>query len=277
MLKRMVVGLNGSEFSRAAGDLAIAWAKAHSASVLGVGVVDAQLLAPAQPMPIGGAAYKHERDAAILTTARQHISDLLSAYAQSCQTAGVEFVTVQVDGDADDVLARECQRGDLLIVGLKHPSDEDVTLPISDTLDAVLKKSARPVLCVPAKITAGDAVVVAYDGSLPASRALFSFVSLGLFTDRVVKVIAVEEVPGEHVASLAAAHEFLTAHGYQTHTETIPLTATVADSLFVRVAALKPQMVVMGTHGKGWLRELLFGSVTKSLLSKLPVPVLFDH
>lgn len=118
---------------------------------------------------------------------------------------------------------------------------------------------------------------MAYDGSVPAARALFAFISLGLFKDRIVKVITVEEVAGEHVASLVAANEFLTAHDYQTHTETVPLTANVADNLLTRIAVLKPQLVVMGTHGKGWLREMLFGSVTKSFLAKLSIPMLFDH
>lgn len=277
MLKRLVVGLNGSEFSRAAGELAIAWAKAHAAAVLGVGVVDPTVLSPAEPVPLGGAAFKHERDEAVLSAARQHIAELLSAFLQSAQSARVTATVLQKEGNADDVLASECQRADLLVVGLKHDGDGDVTLPNSDTLDGVLRKAARPVLCVPAKIAEGETVVVAYDGSVPAARALFSLVSLGLFTDRIIKIIAVEEVAGEHIASLTAAHEFLTAHGYQAHAENVPLTVNVADSLLTRVAALKPKLMVMGTHGKGWLRELLFGSVTKAVLSKLAVPVLFDH
>lgn len=277
MLKRLVVGLNGSDFSRAAGELAIAWAKTHSASVLGVGVVDPTVLSPAEFVPIGGAAYKQERDESVLAAARQHISELLGAFLQLTQSSGVAATTIQKEGDADDVLARECQRGDLLVVGLKHRGNDDVMLPVSDTLESVLKKSARPVLCVPGKITSGQTVVVAYDGSLPAARALSSFVNLGLFQDHIVKVIAVEDVAGEHIASLTAANEFLTCHGYQTHSETVPLTTNIADSLLARIAALKPCLVVMGTHSKGWLREMLFGSVTKALLGKVTVPVMFDH
>lgn len=277
MLKRLVVGLNGSGFSFAAGELAIAWAKTHSASVLGVGVVDTPLLAPAEPVPIGGAAFKRERDAAVLAAARQHISGLLSAYTQSCQTAGVQSITRQVEGDADDVLAGECQRGDLLVVGLKRRAGESVASPLSDTLEAVLKKSSRPVLCVPATATAGEAVVVAYDGSLPAARAMFALAHLGLFASQPIHVIAVEEVAGQHAGTLANAQEFLAAHGYQVQVEGLPMVRNVEDTLLARVTALRPQLVVMGTHGKGWLREMLFGSVTKTLLAKLSVPMLFDH
>lgn len=277
MLKRLVVGLNGSDFSFSAGELAIALAKAHSASVLGVGVVDTPLLAPAESVPIGGAAFKRERDAAVLAAARQHISGLLSAYTQSCQTAGVQSITRQVEGDADDVLAGECQRGDLLVVGLKRRVGEDMASPLSDTLEAVLKKSSRPVLCVPATSTAGDAVVVAYDGSVPAARAMFALAHLGLFASQPIHVIAVEEVAGQHAGVLANAQEFLAAHGYQVHVEGLPMVWKVEDTLLGRLAAIQPRLVVMGTHGKGWLREMLFGSVTKALLAKLSVPILFDH
>lgn len=277
MLKRMVVGLNGSEFSRAAGEQAIAFAKAHGVSLLGIGVVDTSVLSPAEPVPLGGAAFKHERDEAVLAAARQQVSELLGAFLQAAQAAEVSASTLQKEGNADEVLARECQRGDLLVVGLKHSANDNVTLPVSDTLDCVLKKAARPVLCVPPHITPGEFVIVAYDGSVPAARALNSFVSLGLLKDRIVKVIAVERTPGEHIAALSAAQEFLQAHEYQAHTESIPQSGSVAESLLERTAALKPHLIVMGTHGKGWLRDLLFGSVTKTVLSKPTVPVLFDH
>lgn len=277
MLKRIVVGLNGSDFSSAAGNLAIEWAKHHSASVLGVGVVDLPLLIPAEPTPIGGASFKRERDAAVLATARNHIKDLLSSYGQSCEVGGVEWTIVEKEGDADEVLTKECLRGDLLVVGRKRLSEENVSTPLSNTLHAVLKKSSRPVLCVPSASTTGDAVVVSFDGSLAAARALFSFANLGLFTSRPIHLIAAEESSGQHLESLTSAKEFLVAHGYQADAKSIPVETNVAETLIQHITALSPQLIVMGSHGKGWIQELLFGSVTKKLLANTSVPILFGH
>ena len=277
MLKRIVVGLNGSDFSSAAGSLAIEWAKRHSASVVGVGVVDTALVIPAEPTPIGGAAFKRERDAAVLATARKANVDCLSTFGRSCAIAGVDWTIVEREGDADEVLTRETQRGDLLILGRKRSSEESVTAPLSNTLHAVLKKSSRPVLCVPSGSTSSGAVVVAFDGSFAASRALFSFASLGLFTSVPIHVVAVEETSGQHAESLAHAKEFLLAHGYQVDVKVIPVMSDVADTLIQHVTALSPQLVVMGSLGKSWIQELLFGSVTKKLLESTSVPILFGH
>lgn len=277
MLKRIVVGLNGSDSSREAGELAIKWAKEHSARILGVGVVDTPLLAPIEPIPLGGATFKRERDAAVLANARQEIGVLLSTYDRSCQMAGVDSATLQKEGDADDILASECQRGDLLMLGRTRRDGEHLSSTSSETLDAVLKKSSRPVLCVPKVSTPGNTVVIAYDGTLAAARALFGFANLRLFALQPIHVIAAEKVAGQHVGSLAAAQEFLAAHGYQIHVESLPVESNVADTLLRRASELCPRLIVMGTHGKDWIREMLFGSVANTLMAKVSVPILFDH
>ena len=64
MLRNMVVGVDGSAGSTTALELAIRWAQQWDAGLVGGGIVDAPAICKAQPVPIGGIAYKVHRDAA---------------------------------------------------------------------------------------------------------------------------------------------------------------------------------------------------------------------
>jgi nucleotide-binding universal stress UspA family protein len=47
-----------------------------------------------------------------------------------------------------------------------------------------------------------------------------------------------------------------------------------ADEILAAIAALKPDLVVMGTHGRRGVSHLLFGSVADKVVRHSPVPVL---
>jgi hypothetical protein len=61
-----------------------------------------------------------------------------------------------------------------------------------ETLFIVVKQSPCPVVAVPATLPAGRAVVVAYDGSAPATRALHLFQALRLDDAHDVHVVCVD-------------------------------------------------------------------------------------
>lgn len=56
--------------------------------------------------------------------------------------------------------------------------------------------------------------------------------------------------------------------------ETIVKAGNVQDEVLGIVADRDVDLVVMGTHGRGYLERMVLGSVTESMLRKLPVPVL---
>lgn len=49
---------------------------------------------------------------------------------------------------------------------------------------------------------------------------------------------------------------------------------TVTDCLLEAVSAQEADVIVMSTHGRGWLDHLLLGSVAQGVLRHAPVPVL---
>lgn len=268
MLKTILVGLNWSPSSRAAGDLAMTWAKQHHAEILGVGVVEERSTSPRES----------DRPAEKTTEAHRQVDALLTEFEWSCLSAGLVVTVAKEEGDAESVLLRHSQRADLLVVGLSRTANASVKSPLSHTLDKVLTNAIHPVVCVPPTITRGQSVLVAYDGSLQAARTLFAYVGLGLFPNEPIRLVAVDEETGQHTEALNLAAQYLAAHGYRTQTEQLAAqSGGVAGTLIRHIEAVQPRLVVSGVFGKSWMRSVLCGSVTKRLLHEGCVPMFVYH
>lgn len=281
MLKTILVGLNGSAYSRAAGMLAMDWAQQHRAQILGVGVVEARTTGLCESFPVWTPSDELELEQPAedaKATARPQVESLLAEFEQSCLATGLTATAVKESGDVATVLSRYSQRADLLVVGLNQQRDVTAISPLSRTLDKVLANAIHPVVCVPSNGTRGRSVLVAYDGSLQAARTLFAFVGLGLFPQETIRVVAIDEHAEQHAEALALAEQYLTAHGYRTQTERFLVQdSDVSKTLIRHVSEVQPSLVVLGVFGKSWTRSVLCGSVTKRLLHEGCVPLFVYH
>src|SRR2546430_15366409 len=108
-----------------------------------------------------------------------------------CTQAGVAFKLLEDEGLPANRIVLEAQRYDLILLGRKTYFHFETVDEPDPTLFQVLKHSPRPVVTVPsAPLREEGAVLVAYDGSLQASRALQAFESLGIGAGRPVEVVS---------------------------------------------------------------------------------------
>jgi nucleotide-binding universal stress UspA family protein len=85
MLKSILVGLDGSEYSEGALRVALEWAKEHSAVLGGVAVVDIPGIFQGEAVPMGAEQAKEALDQAQLADARKHVDQFLSdCAAKAC-------------------------------------------------------------------------------------------------------------------------------------------------------------------------------------------------
>jgi nucleotide-binding universal stress UspA family protein len=278
MIRKILVGLDGSEFSVSAVDLGISWARHFGAELVGLGVIDEPTIVKGEPVPIGGAAFKHHRDETLLADARRRVEEFLEHFGDRCRESGVAWRVLEDFGLPHEQISLEAQSHDVILLGQQTYFHFETQRRRCETLERVLKSTARPVVTVPRRLIAGGATVIAYDGSLQASRALQLFQGLGLERSRSVHIVAIGANKTEARRSAQRALDFLAAHWVRAemHVDEAPVESTAA-ALLRWVGVLHAELMVMGAYGQPVMREFLLGSVTKTVLRDSPVPLFLYH
>jgi nucleotide-binding universal stress UspA family protein len=277
MLRSVLVGLDGSAYSAAAVELGIRWAQRWDAVLVGLGIVDTPTIRKAQPVPLGATAYKVQRDEMLLADAQHKVAQFLEHCAQQCAKAGVMCQARQEVSSPAECLLLEAQRYDLIVLG-QHTFFHFETQGRADDIHyTVLKQSPRPVVTVPLTLPAGQVVMIAYDGSPQATRALQMFQAVWLDSSHEAHVVCVDPHQEHAVRCVERAVEFLQRHHIAVQAHAIATSASPAHVLLEQVQQVGASLLVMGAYGRSTLREFFGGSITRTLLQESPVPLFLYH
>ena len=170
---------------------------------------------------------------------------------------------------------------DLAVIGQFDPSTP-VPGMMPNFVETVALNSGRPVLVVP---YAGEASgefrrpLVAWDGGLPASRAITSALPLLRQAGTIDVVIFNPHtevgVHGEEPGADLAL--YLARHGIQVNVVERTVSGAIGEALLSTAADLGSDLIVMGAYGHTRFREVLLGGVTRTVLGSMTVPVLMAH
>src|SRR5262245_35892059 len=206
MIKEALVCLESPASREAATRVAIGIAKDLQARLVGLAVVDEPDIRAGTPTGIGGSSFKHERDETLLAEARTRAADALALFERRCREAGVPAKPLEVVGRPTTSILAAMEARELTVIGrdanFRFETESDDTA----TREAILHKATRPVLLVPENAAGplGKTVVVAYDGSKAAKRAIASFAASGLAASRSIHVATVDD-SGEQAWDMATA------------------------------------------------------------------------
>jgi nucleotide-binding universal stress UspA family protein len=273
MFKSILVALKPSANQDYVIGNAVALAKRISGELTACTVIDDDQISPPESTPIGGGAFKKERDAERLIAARAAADQVMHACQSMAAAAGVTCRVEQLDGDVVDLLMHHLHEHDLLVVGDAASDDTgDESL-----LGRIVKNAARPVIVFPKQPAVGESVLVAYDGSIQAARAMASFAYSGLGRDRTIHVIACDANSQRADELSEIACRFLRRYDLSVEPHVKSLTDSPAAVLAKSTTEYAAGMLVMGAFGQSAVRELFFGSTTRTILRNLPTPVFLDR
>lgn len=274
MLRSLLVGLNGSPDTPAVIDFAVRTAQRADALLAVTSLVDIPTITQGEAVPLGGAAFKYERDAERITKARRLAEDAVQRFAQQAKAAGVRYTLVPPAEDPRAQISEHAPRFDAIILG--HLGVTDGAQARDPVLEHVLHHAARPVISVPGSLGTRPAILIAYDGSLQAARALQLFTSVWhpLQELHVVSVDKQQTIATHHAEM---AREYLRRHAVEPTTHAFATNEAPQDVILETVRRLSPEMLVMGAYGKPSWREFFFGTVTKALLAQNVVPMFLYH
>ena len=166
---------------------------------------------------------------------------------------------------------------------MTRPSDGPGAELREEIIEGVLFHSGRPALIAPPgwkSGTIGTRVVVAWDASREATRALSEAQSLLDRSDQIT-VVTVDAKPkmfghGDQPGANIAAH--LSRRGLKADVRNVDSMGRSASAAIMEEAqTLNADLVVMGGYAHSRLRELVFGGATRELLRTATVPLLMAH
>lgn len=277
MLRQILLGLDDTPSSILAQRLAISLARVHGSGVTALTVVDAAHIAPAEGVPMGGDSYKQHKDLVLVGRAREQLVDLARRFADDCHAAQLNCEARVQEGDAIDALAAASDVHDLIVLGRDVAFHASRGSAVTDIVERLLRRNPRPIVVVPEQAPRTDRILVAYDGSIPAMRALQMFALLGIAGAREVTVVTIhsQRTVAEETCGRAITH--LRNHAIHAKPRVVDVGAAPADALLEVAAEIDAGLIVMGTFGhRGW-REFLLGSATDKLLVAAKAPLFLHH
>jgi nucleotide-binding universal stress UspA family protein len=271
--RRVVVGYDGSEESRAALREAVARAAFVHAPLLVVSVAEPVVFALAVHDELEGLAADHALDA--MAVAREHLPE----------TAVDRHVATGTPGS---VLLQVARPDDLLVVGTRGQGRMGRWL-LGSTSVAVASHAPCPVLVVPRDARPDGPVVAGVDGSAGSAQVLVHARAEAAREGRSLRVVsAVPPLPsvlGEDPGAadrerrrLADARrvvaDLVQAAGVDSlKSVDVSVEADGAADVLRRQAGMA-RLLVVGSRGHGQVHALLLGSVSRSVLHQSPCPVL---
>lgn len=276
MLKRLLLLLAETKASVVAREYAIDLARQAGAGVTGVAGLDLSFT-EGMPGGIGSAAFRAEMEHELARQGDAARARLRDVFERECKAGGVASEWLSFERDPVKNLNRAAETCDLIVAGHDTGFCGSVREQLSETMNTLLTKTARPIVICGDALSVGHDILMAYDGSLPAMRVLQIFVLLGFAQRRQIHLISVEADQGLASQRTTGAARYLQSHGHDV--KAMPIATTVAPAEVIRneVRARKIETLVMGAYGHRGLREYIFGSTTQDLATDPPCALFVYH
>ncbi len=212
---------------------------------------------------------------------KERADRLHAAFLKAVENSGLSFEWQSLESLSNDSALADLSttRAADLIVAAQREDDGDARADI----DTLVYDAGRPVLVVPhsgAVVSSFKHILLAWNGTREAARAAFDALPFMVEAEKT-EILVVDppdtleesaEAPGSEIAAALARHgvnvgvKSLTSDG-----------RSVEEIIQTRLAETGADLLVLGAYSHSWLRRLLFGGVTQSVLRSGQVTVFLSR
>ncbi len=226
--------------------------------------------------PVVGDAYGMSGAVAVLEAEQEAETANRLAIERRVAREGVPYDFVEMTGDLDACIEDASRLADLIVVNSEM--DRLFQPNIFRLVERLVVKSDKAILSTATEqgFRAADPVLVAWDGSAPASAAVRAAVPL-LKISESVTLYHVDD--GKQSDSAEEAATYLSRHGVYADVvrDHAPGSDFIEPLLLSKMESGRFGWAVMGAFSKSRFRESLFGGTTKRMLTEAPIPLLIAH
>lgn len=214
-------------------------------------------------------AIEQERSKLLVASGRE----ILNHAKEHAIAAGIKDIIIQQrHGPFTDTLSELEQNVRVVVMGIRGESHEYETNQVSNHIETIVRTLHSPILIVNDEFQLPKKIMLAYDGSEPAEKALNMVAQSRLFKDLPCYLVHVNNGidAGDEILEYAANK--LRESGLEVIAEEI--NGKVVDALCEYQASHDIDMTIMGAFRHTRVRNLLLGSFTEKMLAKTQKPLL---
>jgi nucleotide-binding universal stress UspA family protein len=283
MIKKIFIPTDGSANSLKALEYGIYIARKLDASLIGLYVLDVNLIQGPMLTDISGSVGMPPYDGffdAIETALNEKADCILKDFQERCQKSGVNVEVKKTIGRISPIIIEEAQNADLILMAKKgeHFHLKEGGL-LGSVAEAVVRDSGKPVLVTPENFVEIESMALAYDGSDSALKALELSLELSKRAVWPITVVIITS-DAKKADTLSAQIEEMNekdSSAPMADCETIILSGKDQDEIIKFIKEGSVELMVMGAYGHNRLRELFLGSTTSHVIRKSPIPVLLTR
>ncbi|QOR01437.1 MULTISPECIES: universal stress protein [unclassified Campylobacter] len=180
-----------------------------------------------------------------------------------------ECLSVQKDGDLEEVLREYNGQIRLAIAGLKGGGKKN---KIGIHTEELVRALNVPILLVNSAFKEIKSVMMAYDGSVLAKKAIEQAIKQPIFKEAKRYVVNVSKDEKTSCELLMQVSQIFTEAGLSVQTQ--HLNGEIVQALFEFNEQNDIDLLIMGAYSHHWLKSILFGSLTNDILTQAKKPLL---
>ena len=275
MLKSFLVAVDGSEYASGAVEYAAGLAKTSGARLTLLYVIDIVSLEGPFLADLSGSVgitpFLDFQDR-VRSAMEEKAAMVVEGYASALKKKGLDCATKIETGIVSRTICQEAMEHDAIIIGRRGEHASWRGFLLGSVVEEVVRGCTRPVLVTTLEARPLKKLLVAYDGSKTANRALGVAASLAESLAIPVAVVCVSPDSRAGHGFLGEAETYLEPHGIAA--EKILEKGSATDGILAAAEKTDCDLIIMGAFGHSRVRELLLGSTTDGILRNADVPVL---
>tara|TARA_R110002096_G_scaffold416576_2_gene619544 strand:+ start:399282 stop:400094 length:813 start_codon:yes stop_codon:yes gene_type:complete len=196
-----------------------------------------------------------------------------AVYEKQLKAAGVRYDWCQQQGNMLDFLNLHSRSADLTVLTQKGESLDDIMSVMHD----FIIESGLPVIVIPEAGASADYknILIAWDGGKQCAKATHDALPILKNADKVTVLTIAEENKSQIPEADICIK--LSRHGVNAEALTVAESDSVGGRILETAESINADLIISGAWGHRRLREIIFGGVTKKLLSNQKYSIYLSH
>lgn len=275
MFKNIMIAVDGSAYSESVIGHAAALARLYHGRIFVFTVVDVRIFEWASAVGADGfvtivpsGTFQEES----IKLLEEKAEKILRKCGQLLEKEQVPFKLEKAVGSPAELVLAKSQIADLVIMGKRGEFERWDNHDLGVTVQTVCRNIVKPLMVVKKEASSIQRILLGYDGSEHANRALQHSAHLADKCQAQLTVVCVSDDLEAGTQYCEEAREYLESYSGQVHTKVIA--GEPSKQLVAYAQSQNMDLIVIGAFGRSRIRQAILGSTTEHILRFSTCPVL---